>query len=388
MKRLILSAAALTLAGAAHADSLPTGSPSAAGYTPTGRDEQGLWASADEAERDLKSSRLVIRDPALNGYLRRVLCRAVGEFRCGTIRIYVLRSPAFNAGMMPNGALIINTGLFLRVQDEAELAAVLGHEFTHFEHRHGLYDLRSRRSAASWGIWLTVASIGAGNGYNYTPGFVAGHYSYARDQERDADLTGLGYMRAGGFQPRRAADIWAQMREEEDHRASALGVRPGTKSLLSPFADHPMDAERMTYLRVAAGPLPSDSGYTGTEEYRAALAQLWPTLIADQIKLNDFGGSQYLLTMLAGPTWTGPLLYAQAELYRTRGGPADLLLAINAYRQAAQLADAPAETWRGLGLTYARLNQPADARASIEEFLKRRPDAGDRAMLETIGVTQ
>lgn len=386
--RGLLAAALLATAGTVGAEPLPTGSPSAPGYTPIGRDERGLWDQAAEAERDLKTSRLVLRDPALNTYLRGVLCRTVGESRCGAARIYVLRSPAFNAYMMPNGAIVINTGLFLRVQDEAELAAVLGHEFTHFEHRHSLYDLRSRRSAMSWGIWLTVASFGGGNGYDYTPGFAAGHFSYARDQERDADLTGLGYMRAGGFRPSRASDIWAQMREEEDRRADSLGVKSGTKSLLSPFADHPMDAERMTYLRAAAAKEGDTISYTGGDEYRAAIGPLWPMLIADQIKLNDFGGSEYLLTMLAGPRWTGPLLYAQAELYRTRGGPADLLRAVNAYREAGLAPDAPAETWRGLGLTYARLGQPADARGAITEYLKRRPDAGDRAMLETIGVTQ
>ena len=385
---LALAAGLLTMASAVRADPLPTGSPSVAGYMPTGRDEQGLWAEADEAEREYKSSRLVIRDPALGTYLRGVLCRTVGADRCGAIRLYVVRSPVFNAGTLPNGAIVINSGLFLRVRDEAELAAILGHEFAHFEHRHSLYELRSARSASSWGVWLTMASIGVGQGYNYTTGFAVGHYSHSRNQERDADLTGLTMMHNGGFRPRSASEIWSQMREEEDRRADALGVRSQSKGWLGPFSTHPMDGERMTYLRAAAEQLPDDVSYTGADEYRAALAHLWPTLIADQIKLNDFGGTQYLLTMLAGPTWTGPLLYAQAELYRTRGGPADLLLAVNAYRRAAQLPDAPAETWRGLGLTCARLGQPVEARAAIGDYLKRRPDAGDRAMLEMIGATQ
>ncbi|WP_267393678.1 MULTISPECIES: hypothetical protein [unclassified Sphingomonas] len=77
MLAALLSAA--TVAGAAEPK--PSGSPSTANYRPIGRDEQGLWAEADEAERELKTSKLVIREPQVNAYLRRVLCREVGGCR-------------------------------------------------------------------------------------------------------------------------------------------------------------------------------------------------------------------------------------------------------------------------------------------------------------------
>ena len=98
-------------------------------YQPNDIDEKGLWMLADEDERGLRDSKLVIHDVALNTYLHGVLCRTVGTDRCGSVRIYVERVPAFNASMAPNGTLRIWTGLLLRIRSEAELAAVLGHEF-------------------------------------------------------------------------------------------------------------------------------------------------------------------------------------------------------------------------------------------------------------------
>jgi hypothetical protein len=392
--RLVAGATALTLAllsistPSYAAEPKPTGSPSAPGYQPIGRDEQGLWAQADEAERDLRTSKLVIRDPQLNAYLRSVLCRTVGSDHCAAIRLYVVRTPVFNAETMPNGAIIIYTGALLRIRDEAELAAILGHEFTHFEHRHSLASLKSRRNAMSWAIWLTVASFATAYPTNYQPSFAAAYFGFARDEERDADLTSITFMQSGGFRPASASLIWAQMREEEDKRAAALGVKSIKDAWRGPFATHPMDGERMAYLKASADEVKDAATYIGAAEYRAAMAPFWTMFISDQVKLNDFGGSEYLLSNLASDGWTGPLLFARAELYRSRGGSADLLFAVNYYQQACAAPDAPAEAWRGLGLAQVRLGEASAARDAIKEYLIRKPDAIDRAALETIGEEQ
>ncbi len=375
--------------GAANAkDPVPSGSPSAAGYQPMGRDEQGLWAQVDEVERDLKASKLIIRDPEILGYLRTVVCRVAGEDHCGSARIYLVRNAAFNAGMYPNGMMVVNTGLLLRSRDEAQLAAVLGHEFGHFELRHGLEGHRNLRNALSWGAWLSVISGGAGYGQNLTAAFLAAHFKFSRDQEHAADLAGISYMGAHGYRTSAAGDVWAQLREEEDAHAAALGVRSKKDAYRGPFASHPIDAERMLYLREAAKTTGAANSFEGRREYRQAIAPLWPMLIDDQIKLNDFGASEYLLKNLADGDWSGPLLFARGELYRSRGQPGDFAQAIEFYRAAAVLPDAPAGTWRGLGLALARAGDSAGAKTAIAEFLRRNPDAPDKSMLAMIGESE
>ena len=117
----------------AFADDMP-----APGYQPDAASmEGGLWMVSDHAEKNLQTSPLLVKDVALNAYVRGVVCKLAAD-RCGSIRLYIMEVPHFNAYMMPNGAMVVWTGLLLRVQNEAQLAYILGHELTHYEHRHTL----------------------------------------------------------------------------------------------------------------------------------------------------------------------------------------------------------------------------------------------------------
>ncbi|MBS0503258.1 MAG: M48 family metallopeptidase [Proteobacteria bacterium] len=384
--RLIAGLAAIALCSSplTAKEPKPTGSPSAPGYAPIGRDEQGVWMEAEEDERELKTSKLVIRDAAVSAYLRSVLCRTIGEQSCANVRIYLIRVPEFNASMAANGTLRVYTGLLLRVRDEAELAAVLSHEFTHFEHRHGLNGLKKRRDAASWAAWLTVASGLTNQPRNYFPTFLAAYFSYNRDQERDADLSGIKLLGNAGYRTMAASSIWLRLRDEKDAQAAALGVRSLKDRDYGPFQSHPMDVERMIYLAREGQALAKPDGFEGLAEFRHALTPIWSMLIEDQIKLNDFGASEYLLANLARGDWTGPLLYARAELYRARAKGGDLLTAETLYRQAIVRGDAPAGAWRGLGLTLMRTGNKTEAQTTLAEYLRKAPEAPDRAMLAAI----
>ena len=353
--------------------------PSTSGYQPSGADEQGLWAEMAEFERALGASKLLVHNPALLGYLERVLCRTVGTSRCRATRLYLVRDPRFNASMAPNGAMIVHTGLLLRVRSEAELAAVLGHEFSHFEERHSLANWRSARRTTNAVAFMSVLPAS----YALAPlMLVAGHFAFSRDQERAADLGGLAAMRRAGYRAGAAADLWEHLRAEMDATGAARKTR-SRKDDRGLFATHPAEGDRMSYLRAAAAD--DRAGEDGADRYRAAVGPIWPMLVDDQIKRQDFGGSEYLLAALAQDGWTGPLLHARGELYRTRAKHGDLEAAAGFYREAIARDDAPAEAWRGLGLALARAGDRDGARAVLGAYLQRRPDAPDRAMLASIG---
>jgi hypothetical protein len=384
MKRLTALLAAAAVAGASPASAggpIPVGSPAVAGYEPIGPDEQGLWGEMAEAERALKASKLLVRDEKVLAYLRAVLCRVASADACRTVRIYVMRDPHFNASMTPNGMLLVNSGLLLRIRNEAELAAILGHELAHFERRHSLALLKKARSATGWAAFLGAAGAGP-----LALAFVGGFFTFSQEQEREADLDGLKAMRLAGYRSRSAGDIWANLRAEMDATAAARKVR-SLKDRRGMFETHPATADRLAYLRASVASDPE--GEAGQAAYRAAISPLWPMLIDDQVKLNDFGGTEYLLAGLAGGGWTGPLLYARGELHRYRGQNDDFAKAAGFYREAIGKPDAPDAAWRGLGLALARTGDGVAAKASIDEYLKRNPQASDKAMLAMIsGGTQ
>jgi len=103
----------------------------------------------EEFERRLKPSDFVVRDAALNEHVQGVLCRTIGAADCGAMRLYLVRTADFNESMAPNGLMVVNTGLLLRVRDEAQLAAVLGPEWTHYSRQHQIRSWRDMRTKAT-----------------------------------------------------------------------------------------------------------------------------------------------------------------------------------------------------------------------------------------------
>lgn len=356
---------------------LPTYTPA---YMPTGVDERGQWMEADEYERQLRDSRSLIKDPALNDFVRGVLCRTVGEDRCASVRIYILRVPLFNATMSANGAMTVWSGLLLRMRSEAELGAVLGHEFGHFELRHIVKSFKNARSGTDFMAW---AGVLAPYNFGFQIGAIGQIYAFNRAQEQEADLIGLRYLGSSAYPSADAANVWSRLMAEAD--ASALGrKRKATQHYAAGFlADHPTELSRATYLRKAAQEIGDTEPYPD-DQYQAVMAKWLPEFLSDQIKLNDFGGSEFLLGQLANGGWSSALLFARGELYRTRGNPRDLVSAAQFYQQAIDQGEAPSEAWRGLGLSLLRSQQAAPGGAALREYLRLKPDAPDATIISTL----
>lgn len=363
----------------AFSEPIPVLPPYTAAYEPTTVDERGLWMEADERERQLRDSPLRIRDGGIEAYVRSVLCRTVGPERCAGVRVYVMEVPAFNASMMPNGAMEVWSGLFLRVHDEGELAAVIGHEFAHFELRHGLRGFKARRGTTDVMAWLGVLG-----GISNTPvggtqmALVGSLYRFDREQEAEADLLGLRYLSASGYPAGSAPALWQSVMAEEDARAVGHGQRPGQKYASGFFDTHPTNLHRATILAGEAAKLPA-GGDARAEAYRRAIAPLLPRLLAAQVKINDFGGSDYILSSLAsaGGGWSAELLYARAELFRLRGHPRDLQVASGLYRDARAAGYAGPELDRNLGLALLRNGQTDEGRTALSAYLAASPGASD-----------
>lgn len=390
-----LGAAALVLAASSAAATkekvqpAPTPAPYTGAYQPKGVDEIGLWRDADEDERKLANSPLLIRDEELNAYIRKALCTTVGADRCGSVRIYVIRFPAFNATMTPNGTMQVFSGLLLRARSEAELGAVLGHEFGHFEKRHTLQQYKSARKGTDLLSWAAVLTSMAGTqqaygSFNNLQLSVLGSIArFGRDQEREADVIGLGYLNGSRLRPGAASRVWRNLILEQEASALERGLRKPNFDRVAFFASHPAEGERADYLYSLAAP-EGDSKDEGADRYLAALRPWLPTFLDDQIKLNDFGGSDFIITRLAETGWTATLWRARGDLYRARGNQRDLMNAADYYGKAVALDPALAEAQRGLGLSLLKVGRPREGQVALQRYLSLRPDAADAGMIDML----
>lgn len=355
-------------------------------YQPTGVDEIGIWREDDEQERVLANSSQVIRDEALNSYVRSVLCKTVGDERCKSVRIYIVRVPLFNASMSPNGTMRVFSGLLLRTSSESELGAILGHEFGHFEKRHTLQQFKAARKGTDLLSWAAVLTSMAGTGQAYRSfddlqiSVYGGLARFSRNHEREADLLGLGYMNSGNLRPHSASRIWRNFLLEVEASAAARGLKKPKFENVSFFASHPPEAERVDYLYALAAP-DGEGRDDGAERHSLALKPWVAQFLDDQIALNDFGASDFLINRLAESGWTAELWRARGDLYRSRGHPRDHMNAADYYGKAITLDPNLAEAHRGLGLSLIKTGRPSEGKEALKQYLELRPDASDASMV-------
>ena len=382
MKRW-LNSILMTAAVALGATALPAKPlellPSHTGYQPKDALEKGLWLEMDQAEQQVRASKFLIKDPELNAYVKSVLCRAVGTEKCGSARVYLIRTPQFNAAMAPNGMMLVWSGLLLRARNEAELATVLAHEFAHFEMQHSLQsfrDIKAKSDAMTWAGFVP-------GGLLAQIGLMGSMFRFNREMEKRADMAALQYLSDAGYDPMAASQIWEQFRGEMEAQAKAGKAGALAEEANDFFSSHPNTQDRMNYLRAAARQKTPNTD-TGAARYQAAIAPWWPRLIDDQIRLNDFAATHYLLSGMARGQWSAELLYARAELHRARGKVDDIAAAERDYRAAASASPELAESWRGLGLLLLRQGQEVEGRRMLRRYLEKAPDATDRALIASM----
>ena len=336
--------------------------------------EAGLWMVMEEAETRLRTSGKVIQDPELQAYVQDITCRLAGD-HCPGIRTYVVRQPHFNASMAPNGFMTIWSGLMLRCEDEAQLATVLGHEIAHYLRRHTLQRFETVRNTAGAAQVFAVATAAAGVPMGNVIGLAALGYlgAYSRDQEREADKLGLEAMAAAGYDPQAAPQIWRNLVAERE---------AADKETPDPFlATHPPAKERMETLAALAEESGQEATVSG-ERFHVLVARHRADWLEDEVDLGHFAEIQAVLERLKEKGHTsGVVWYYLGEVVRRQPGVEDKSEAIVAYGKALEFDDAPAVTYRSLGLLLAKAGDAAGARSAYESYLERAPDADDREMI-------
>ena len=128
-----------------------------------------------------------------------------------------------NAFATPNGIVVVHTGLIELLENEAQLAAVIGHEIAHATHEHTWRQQNFHKKkrlaigiagivAAAYGLDTLSDMAGLVNA-----AIVNGHQ---RTLENQSDRVGLQYMISAGYDPRQAPAVWKVMANESGDEAT------------------------------------------------------------------------------------------------------------------------------------------------------------------------
>lgn len=181
-------------------------------------------------------------DPALTAYVSQVGQRVAAQSdRDLPYEFAVLNNGVPNAWALPGGKIAINRGLLTELENEAELAAVLGHEVVHSAARHGAKSME--RGTLLQGVLMATA-IGASQ-TEYGNFIVGGAQvgaqlistKYGRDAELESDFYGTRYMVAAGYDPEGAVTL--------QEKFVALSAGRESSWLEGLFASHPPSEERV-----------------------------------------------------------------------------------------------------------------------------------------------
>lgn len=194
-------------------------------------DEKNLWIEVEEMVDGIFKSGAEFEDAELNKYVNEVLDKVVGDIarkKDVEIKAYVIKNPDLNAFALPNGYLFLHTGIMAILDNEAQLATVLGHEATHFLHRHSLKRTNKHINVSAFMQTLRVASVGAMYGVAYSGydpsgidtlrqgielGLTGAFFGYNRGQESEADDMGFKLMKEAGYDPNEAKKPFENMYE-------------------------------------------------------------------------------------------------------------------------------------------------------------------------------
>ena len=236
---------------------------------------------AAEVDRQAK----FVDDPVVTEYINRVGQNVVLHSDAKIpFTIKVIDSDEVNAFALPGGFFYVNKGLILAADNEAEVAGVMAHEIAHVTARHAMENQAKGMLAQ---IGLTVGSIFLGGlggmlinqGAQF--GALLGFMKFSRDAESEADMLGVQYLWAAGYDPNAMSTMFEKL-------AAKNKKKPGTFSKL--FETHPQSIDRMEASRALVARFPDKEEYVlSTSEFQRVKARLLRLSNARASTAGDIG---------------------------------------------------------------------------------------------------
>jgi len=181
-------------------------------------------------------------------------------------RFFVVEDPEINAASLPDGTLLINTGLLGALENEAQLAFVLSHEMAHVLQVHYRREIEETRGSR---VGLTIAGIAAsafiGNAgiFMAQVGIASAVNGHQRELENQADRLGLQNVIEHGYDPREASNF-----------SRIIIERYGNRTTSKLWSNHDSSLIRGSFLTVQLMREYPEGHWDGTKKNTKAFEQM------------------------------------------------------------------------------------------------------------------
>lgn len=189
-----------------------------------------LWNSIEKSEK-------VIHDPMILRSIDSIVDRIsnANDFQEELFKIHVLENDEINAFALPNGHLVIYSGLMLNVENQDELAGVIAHEMAHIQLDHVMKKLIKEIGLSAL---ITTATGNSNSELIFESARLISSTAFDRSLEKDADLKAVDYLVASRINPEGFATFLFNLGDQETEFSSYVNW----------ISTHPESRERAAYI--------------------------------------------------------------------------------------------------------------------------------------------
>ncbi len=224
---------------------------SACATSPTGRSQLIYMPDTQlnqmglQAFDNLKKEKPLSKNSQYNQFVY-CIAEAITQETGGNWEVVVFADDSLNAFALPGNKIGVHAGLIELVDNQDQLAAVIGHEVGHVMARHSNERL-SQKTAASQVVTLisavsspttplgqlAVSSLGIGAQYGII-------LPFSRTHESEADIIGLDLMAKAGFDPRQSINLWQKMEQASKGKSPAefMSTHPSHDTRIKELSEH------------------------------------------------------------------------------------------------------------------------------------------------------
>ncbi len=283
-----------------------------------------------------------VEDSNLQNYLDQVGQKLAGLSHRPELEWYftVVDVPVVNAFALPGGYIYFTREILAYMNNEAELASVLGHEIGHVTARHAVSQIsKSQLFGAGLGLGSVFSPTFAQLSDVAQLGVGLLSLRYGRDDERQSDELGVQYMSTAGYDPREMSKffvVFQQMREQSDQSVPSWlsshpeppdrisSTRQAAQAIVRTQPDRSWNIGRETFLRQISGIVYGENPREGFESdgwfsqpdlrFRIRFPQGWKVQNSKRavVSVPESGDAAIQLTLAEAPRGTSPEEYARS----------------------------------------------------------------------------
>jgi predicted Zn-dependent protease len=217
-----------------------------------------------QAFNDLKTKNAQSTDSRSKQFVT-CISNAITRETGGVWEVVVFKDDSLNAFALPGNKIGVHTGLINLVDNQHQLAAVIGHEVGHVLAQHS-NERVSQKMAVSGGValisavaspasaagQLAVSALGVGAQYGII-------LPFSRSHESEADIMGLDFMAKAGFDPRESINLWKKMAQASKGKSPAefLSTHPSNSTRIAELSENMPKAMTLYHQAQSAGKRPN-----------------------------------------------------------------------------------------------------------------------------------